>query len=204
MVGFVALTMSLFSGANIIFDKGLGILKRQVATASPALGDLPVSPDLPLPHGPHPRVLGPGPGPRAGPRPGVRGTLRHRIGDGARSLRDHRGRPRALSDVQRSLPRLRLRPRSPQSYFGLVNLLNLPILFTSNALYPPTDLPEWLRTVTAYNPVSLCINVMRENLFSSQSYYTYSPEIYLLGLLAWAVVIVVIALVIAARALRTP
>ncbi len=204
MVGFVALTMSLFSGANIIFDKGLGILKRQVATPAPrsAIFLSPLIFRSLMALIPAFLVLG------------LALVLAHVPGFVGLSVT---GSVTALGVFEIIVAVLVLSLtfnalflacgfalESPQSYFGLVNLLNLPILFTSNALYPPTDLPEWLRTVTAYNPVSLCINVMRENLFSSQSYYTYSPEIYLLGLLAWAVVIVVIALVIAARALRTP
>jgi ABC-2 type transport system permease protein len=85
-----------------------------------------------------------------------------------------------------------------------VNLLNLPILFTSNALYPPGVGPEWLHQIAAYNPVSLCVNVLRENLFGSGSYYAYSPEIYFFGLLAWAVAFIVLAFVLGRRALRTP
>ncbi len=93
---------------------------------------------------------------------------------------------------------------SPQSYFGIVNLLNLPILFTSNALYPPGVAPGWLQQIADYNPVSLCVNVLRENLFGSSSYYPYIPEVYLLGLLAWAAGFISLAIVLGRRALRTP
>ncbi|TLZ83821.1 MAG: hypothetical protein E6K03_03880 [Methanobacteriota archaeon] len=59
-----------------------------------------------------------------------------------------------------------------------------------------------MRVLSAYNPVSLAVNVARENLFATVG-YAYPPEVYLLGLLAWAVVLIGIALVVATRQLRT-
>ena len=88
-----------------------------------------------------------------------------------------------------------------ESYFGIVNLLNLPLLFTSNALFPQATMPGWLQNITAYNPASLAVNVMRENLFNTVG-YAYSPGIYLLGLLAWAVLLLCIAFLLSARSLK--
>ena len=51
-------------------------------------------------------------------------------------------------------------------------------------------------------PRRLAVNVARENLFATVG-YAYPPEVYLLGLLAWAVVLIGIALVVATRQLRT-
>lgn len=204
MVGFVALTMSLFSGANIIFDKGVGILKRQVGSPAPrsAIFLAPLIFRSVMALIPAFLVLG------------LAVVLAHTPGFVGLSLV---GSMTAIGALEVVLAVLVLSItfnalflawgfalESPNSYFGLVNLVNLPILFTSNALYPPGGLPSWLQTITVYNPVSLCINVMRENLFSSQGYYPYSPEVYFLGLIGWAVALVAIALVIAARALRTP
>lgn len=204
MVGFVALTMSLFSGANIIFDKGVGILKRQVGSPAPrsAIFLAPLIFRSLMALIPAFLVLG------------LAILLAHTPGFVGLTVTGSVG---VLGGLEVVLAVLVLSLtfnalflacgfalESPQSYFGLVNLVNLPILFTSNALYPPGGLPGWIQTVTEYNPVSLSINVMRENLFSSQAYYSYPPEIYFLGLLAWAVALTVIALVIAARALRTP
>ena len=88
-----------------------------------------------------------------------------------------------------------------ESYFGAVNLLNLPLLFTSNAMFPQSTMPLWLQHVTAYNPASLTVNVMRENLFNTMG-YAYSPSIYLLGLLAWAMLLMSVAFYLSARSLR--
>lgn len=89
----------------------------------------------------------------------------------------------------------------PQSYFGLINLVNLPILFTSNALFPVYTMPAWLQTVSAYNPVSLAVNVMRLNLFVSGQYYAYSAPVYLGALLLVTAAIFVLSLLLARRGL---
>jgi ABC-2 type transport system permease protein len=82
------------------------------------------------------------------------------------------------------------------SYFALVNLVNLPVLFSSNALFPTSLFPSWLRTVAEWNPVSLGVDVMRENSFGSEAYYPYTPAEYLGILVAvTAVVVVLMALV---------
>jgi ABC-type polysaccharide/polyol phosphate export permease len=89
----------------------------------------------------------------------------------------------------------------PQIYFAVVNLINLPVLLTSDALYPWGSMPPWLREASQFNPISLAVNVLRETFFGS-SQYPYPPEIYLAGLFAWTVVLVSIAILLVRRALR--
>src|SRR5437899_11358176 len=72
----------------------------------------------------------------------------------------------------------------------------------SVAAAPPRGSVSSMRVLSAYNPVSLAVNVARENLFATVG-YAYPPEVYLLGLLAWAVVLIGSALVVATRQLRT-
>src|SRR5208282_5334305 len=89
----------------------------------------------------------------------------------------------------------------PQIYFAVVNLINLPVLLTSDALYPCGSMPTWLRNASQFNPISLAVNVLRETLFGA-SYYPYGPGVYLLGLFAWTAVLVGIAILLVRRALR--
>ncbi len=42
----------------------------------------------------------------------------------------------------------------PDTIFGILNLVNLPLLFTSYAMFPPALMAGWLSTVAQYNPVS--------------------------------------------------
>jgi ABC-type polysaccharide/polyol phosphate export permease len=90
----------------------------------------------------------------------------------------------------------------PQTYFAAVNAINLPVLLTSAALYPWGTMPPWFRSVASVNPITLCVNVLRENLFGgATAYYPYLPEVYLLGLLVWALAMFLVAARLAGRAL---
>jgi ABC-2 type transport system permease protein len=201
MVGMVAVTSSLFAGTGVIFDKQLGILQRTIATPvrrstiflSELLfyGFLVILPIL--------IVLG------------LSLAFAHIPGLTGLSITAHVGWLGAL-EVLCAIFVLAIAFTSlflafgfllsrPESYFGVVNLLNLPILFTSNALFPYGTSPQWLRTVTAYNPISLAVEVMRETFFGGQ-YYAYPSWVYLSGLVAWALALVGLALTLASRALR--
>jgi ABC-2 type transport system permease protein len=46
--------------------------------------------------------------------------------------------------------------------FGVINLLNLPLMFASAALFPTTLMPEWLQTITENNPLTLVADGLRQ------------------------------------------
>jgi ABC-2 type transport system permease protein len=202
MVGFVAVTGTLFTGANVIFDKLFGIFKR--IAASPASSASVFGS----------RVL-------AG---SVQPTLLAFFVLGLAILLGHSGNPNlaglnitasvtVIGGLEILVAILLLSAmfaglfvafgfalNQPQTYFAAVNALNLPVLFTSNALYPWGSMPTWLRDIATYNPVSLAVTVMRENFFGT-SYYPYPPEVYLAGLLAWTLGMFAVAILIAQRTL---
>jgi ABC-2 type transport system permease protein len=90
----------------------------------------------------------------------------------------------------------------PQTYFAVVNAINLPVLLTSAALFPWGTMPAWFRDIASYNPITLAVNVLRENLFAgATSYYPDPPAVYLLGLLVWAAAMFLLATLLARRAL---
>lgn len=51
--------------------------------------------------------------------------------------------------------------KSMDSFFGLVNFLTFPIMFTSTALFPIGFFPDWLKPIAEMNPLSLACNVIR-------------------------------------------
>jgi ABC-2 type transport system permease protein len=202
MVGLVAVTSALFAGTGVIFDKQLGIMQRTIATpvrrstifASILIfrGFLVVLPIF--------IVLG------------LALTFAHVPGLVGLSVTQSVGAV-GVSEVLIAIFILAIAFTSlflafgflfarVESYFGVVNLLNLPILFTSNALYPVGTEPAWLQNITAYNPISLAVDVMRETFFGG-AYYPHPVYVYLAGLLLWAIALVTIALLLAARALKT-
>ena len=51
---------------------------------------------------------------------------------------------------------------NPGAYHSMIMLLNLPLLFLSNALYPLETLPTWMRIGALVNPTSYVIDGVRQ------------------------------------------
>jgi ABC-2 type transport system permease protein len=51
-----------------------------------------------------------------------------------------------------------------ETQMAVMNLLNLPLLFASNALFPIDMMPEWLRAVASVNPISYGTDAARQLL----------------------------------------
>jgi ABC-2 type transport system permease protein len=201
MVGFVSVTATLFIGANVIFDKLFGIFKRTRGTPAPSaavfgsrliagaaqpillaffvLGLAVLFAHLPPLTGLHTTA-----------NVSVIGALEVVVAIVLLAL--------MFATVFLTIGILL---DVPQIYFAVVNLINLPVLLTSDALYPWGSMPSWLRYGSQFNPISLAVNVLRETFFGA-TYYPYQPGIYLLGLFAWTVVLVGIAIALVRRALR--
>ncbi|MDH2901689.1 MAG: ABC transporter permease [archaeon] len=62
---------------------------------------------------------------------------------------------------------LALRSSDWQTQMAVINLLNLPLLFASNAMLPITIMPSWLQTVVKLNPVSYANDATRQLLLGS-------------------------------------
>ncbi len=57
-----------------------------------------------------------------------------------------------------------LRSTSWESQMAVMNLLNLPLLFASNALFPINSMPDWLKAVASINPISYGTDAARQLL----------------------------------------
>jgi ABC-2 type transport system permease protein len=62
---------------------------------------------------------------------------------------------------------LALRSSDWQTQVALINLINLPLLFASNALFPITIMPNWLQDVVRVNPVSYANDAVRQLLLGA-------------------------------------
>ncbi|HVP41266.1 MAG TPA: ABC transporter permease [Candidatus Krumholzibacteriaceae bacterium] len=51
-----------------------------------------------------------------------------------------------------------------ETQMAVVNLLNLPLLFTSNALFPTAFMPDWLQTISKINPITYATDAARQLL----------------------------------------
>jgi len=62
---------------------------------------------------------------------------------------------------------LALRSADWQTQMAIINLLNLPLLFASNALFPVKIMPDWLQDVVKVNPVSYAVDGIRQVLIGA-------------------------------------
>ena len=52
-----------------------------------------------------------------------------------------------------------------ETLFGVINLINLPLMFASAALFPTALMPDWLKGVAEYNPLTLAADGLRQLAF---------------------------------------
>jgi len=202
MVAFASVTAAMFSGTGIIFDKQLGILQRVLSTPisrrSVFLSSLTFRGILTL----IPAFLVVGFALLLAHVPDVAGLT---VGSGVTVLNAAQFLAAALV-LSVAFTALFLSfgfaAQRIESYFGVVTILQLPILLTSNAMYPTSIMPTWLQYIVAFNPISLAVNIMRMSLFGTAG-YPYSAAVYFAGLLAWAALFIGLAMLLASRALRT-
>ena len=77
---------------------------------------------------------------------------------------------------------LALRSADWQTQMAMINLLNLPLLFASNAMLPVATMPGWLQNVVKVNPVSYANDGVRQMLLGSTA--TIAPLWVDFGVLA--------------------
>ena len=99
---------------------------------------------------------------------------------------------------------LALSVRSIDSLVAIVNFLTLPLTFTSNAFFPLTSFPDWLRTVAEVNPITKAneaarLLIINGALTSDQVATFVSDALYLVG---FAVVLGLLGYLVSKRALR--
>jgi ABC-2 type transport system permease protein len=58
---------------------------------------------------------------------------------------------------------LAIRSTSWESQMAIMNILNLPLLFASNALFPAKFMPSWLQPIVRINPISYATDVARQS-----------------------------------------
>jgi ABC-2 type transport system permease protein len=199
MVGFVGVTATLFVGANVIFDKLFGSLKRTAAspaTATDIFGARLVAGSI-QPVALAFLVLGLA---ILLGNVGLSG-LHVTVGVTVVGAAEIVVAILLLSLMFASLfLALGFTIEQPQTYFALVNAINLPVLLTSAALYPWGAMPSWLQSIASYNPITLTVEVLRINLFGG-AFYPDPAWAYLLGLIGWAAAMFAIATLLTQRAL---
>ncbi len=94
--------------------------------------------------------------------------------------------------------------KSMDSFFGIVNFLVFPIMFTSTALFPISFFPNWLRPIADVNPVSLACDAIRllviNGTLSASQLSDFTGD--LIGLTIFAAAFTVLGILMAKNALR--
>ncbi len=87
-----------------------------------------------------------------------------------------------------------------ETLFALINLLNLPIMFASAALFPLGGMPDWLQAVAKVNPLTWAADACRTFAFHNPApIFPVWQEVAFLGV--FAAIMIGISIVVARRLL---
>ncbi len=89
-----------------------------------------------------------------------------------------------------------LKARSQEAMATFIHLINMPLLFTSTALVPERQMPDWLATVATWNPLTLAVDAWRGALLFDQAPSFGSQVLPLL-------VLTIVVYTLAARSMRS-
>lgn len=81
--------------------------------------------------------------------------------------------------------------RSPETLFAIINFLTLPLVFTSNALFPAAAMPLWIQTIARFNPISYAVAPVRALVITGWAWDVILPGaqiLFLMLIAAFAVV----------------
>ncbi len=80
------------------------------------------------------------------------------------------------------------------------NFINLPLMFSSTALFPKENFPNWMQIISNINPVSYSSSFGREIIISGNS--NHVTWIYFFYLLIFALVMILIGMFVATKTLK--
>ncbi len=90
-----------------------------------------------------------------------------------------------------------IRSTRQETQMAVVNLLNLPLMFASNALFPTSLMPEWLQMITKINPVTYATDATRQLILYTVDMHQLAIDFLFLG--AFAVIFSTIGIVLSWR-----
>jgi len=159
MLAFIVLFTSAFSGMSVVFDRRFGFLNKALSTpvarGSIVMGKILQSVGRSLVQAAIILVIAVllGMDTTHFTVPGIAGTfvVIFLMGMGLSAL----------------FTMLALRSADWQTQMAIINLINLPLLFASNALFPTKIMPTWLQDVVKVNPVSYANDATRQLLIGA-------------------------------------
>ena len=84
-----------------------------------------------------------------------------------------------------------LRARRAETMATFVHVVNMPVFFTSTALVPHKQMPDWLAAIARWNPLTLTVESLREALLfqSMPSFTSQLIPLFILAILMVALAI---------------
>jgi ABC-2 type transport system permease protein len=73
-------------------------------------------------------------------------------------------------------------------------LINLPLMFASNAFFPINFMPDWLQTIAKFNPLTYTTDAVRQLLIFSTDYTQLALDFAYVGIFALVVATIGIVL----------
>ncbi len=77
---------------------------------------------------------------------------------------------------------------------AVMNLINLPMMFASNAFFPTKFMPEWLQTIAKYNPLTYTIDAVRQLLIFNTDWVQLAIDFMYVAVFAFIVATIGIVL----------
>jgi ABC-2 type transport system permease protein len=90
-----------------------------------------------------------------------------------------------------------IRSTRMETPMAVVNLINLPLMFASNAFFPTNLMPDWLQTVAKFNPITYTIDGVRQLLIFNTNYVQLAMDFTYVGI--FAVIVSTIGIVLSWR-----
>ncbi|RLI32553.1 hypothetical protein DRO51_01585 [Candidatus Bathyarchaeota archaeon] len=81
-----------------------------------------------------------------------------------------------------------------ETQMAVVNLLNLPLIFASNVLFPVKLMPSWLQTVAKVNPITYATDAIRQLLIYETNFSQLTFD--LIYLTAFTTVLVITGIIL--------
>lgn len=97
---------------------------------------------------------------------------------------------------------LTARIKSWEAHIGIMNLLNLPLMFTSNVLYPTRLMPDWLQKIASINPLSFTADALRQAFLYGSNADISKALFDFEVILFFSLILTVICILVANKALK--
>jgi ABC-2 type transport system permease protein len=90
-----------------------------------------------------------------------------------------------------------IRSTRMETPMAVVNLINLPLMFASNAFFPTKFMPDWLQTVAKFNPLTYTTDALRQLLIFNTDYAQLAWDFTYVGI--FAVIVATIGIILSWR-----